>query len=166
VILRVVVVVVLTTALLGVTMTGLETAQRDRSSAVVARDVDRVVTVIEDVAAREAAVDPDEQGGRRLVTLRIPPRDWAHARVRSISIGVPTDRPPAQSGDAQSTGGSAIVWQISGGVERRHTLPGIRVASGNSPGQPLRLEEPGVHRLAVSLIDWRGNRTVILHRVD
>lgn len=156
--LRAVVAVALATALLGTTLPAVETAQRERTETRIAGEVDRLATAIADLRAREQAVAA--RGARRVVTVHIPRRDWDHASVAYLAVGGRTDGGPAVRD------GTAIVWRVDGGPERRRRMPGTRVEPVATPcDRPLVIREPGRHRIALSLV-WRdGERRVLVRRV-
>lgn len=156
--LRVVIAVALAAALLATTMPALETAQRQRTATQLAGEADRLATAVADLRAREqATVGP---GARRVVTVRIPQRDWTHAGTRYLAIG---GRPGA-TGAAQD--GAAFAWRVDGGDEQWRHVPGLRVVPVETcGGRPIRLREPGTHRIALELA-WRdGERLIRARRI-
>lgn len=158
--LRVVVAVALSVALLAVSLPALETARRDHSHQRVGAELDRLATAIRDVHAREAAVRDESASTRRVVTLRLPARAWTDAGIDFVAIGGTPDRPPTSEREAPT-----FVWQVSGGQREKRELRAIHVevrTQRNGDG-PLVVREPGTHRLAVSLVA-HANRTVVVVR--
>jgi hypothetical protein len=156
--LRAVVAVTLAAALLGTTLPAVETAQRERTATHVAGEVDQLTTAIADLRAREQAVAA--QGARRVVSVRVPQRDWDHAGVDYLIIG------GAPGGGTTARNGPAIAWRVSGGTERQRRLPGASVEAVATPcDRPLVVREAGRHRIVLSLV-WRdGERRVLVRHV-
>jgi len=156
--LRVVVAVVLGAALFATTLPAVETAKHQRTDAHLAGEVDRLTAAVADLRAREQATAGS--GARRVVTVRVPHRDWTDARVSYVAIG---GRPEAARGERNET---TVAWRIEGGPRRTRHVPGIRVdAVGTTGDRPLVLREPGTHRIAVELV-WRaGERRLLVSRV-
>lgn len=153
--LRVVVAVVLTVALLAVTLPALETARHDRSAQRVQGELDGLTAVIRDVHTREDAVPAGRAGARRVVTIRLPARTWTDAGVEYVAIG---GSPPDTGMDERTK--TTFAWQVTGQRphERRLDIP----VEGGPPNEgPLIIRSPGVHRLAISRVR-RGNRTVVV----
>ncbi|MFD1586946.1 hypothetical protein ACFR9U_08120 [Halorientalis brevis] len=161
--LRVVVAVTLSVALLTVTLPALETARRDRSDRRVTAELDRLAAAIQDVYAREAAVSPDATGAQRIVAVRIPTRSWTGAAVEYVAIGAHPERAEVDERNETTFG-----WQVSGARSRTRRLADVPVEAA-TPGDgdsPLVIREPGRHRLALSLVVRDGQRTVVVRRVD
>ena len=158
--LRVVVAVALSMALLTVSLPALETARRDHSAQRVTGELDGLTAAIEDVHAREGAVPDGTAGARRVVTLRLPARTWTDAGVEYVAVGGRLDRSPPGEGDEVD-----LSWQVTGRQPRERRIHGVAVEARTDAGGdgPLVLREPGTHRLAITLVE-RGNRTVVVVR--
>ena len=161
--LRVVVTVTLAVALVAVTLPALETARRDRSDQRVTAELDRLAAAIEDVYAREAAVSPEASGAQRVVTVRLPTRSWTDAEVEYVAIGAHPEHTGVDERNETTFG-----WQVSGARPRTRRLADVPVEAATPSGSdsPLVIREPGRHRLALSLVDRDGQRTVVVRRVD
>lgn len=155
--LRVVVAVVLSVSLLSVTLPAMETAGEESSARRVEADLDRLRTAINDVHAREAATRGGP-GARRVVTVRIPASTWTSGGVEYVALG----GPPGDDGDSRWD----IVWQLSGNETPERQRVGPPVAVDSESSSQLVLRDPGTHQIAVSLVERRANRTVVLDRLD
>ena len=161
--LRVVVGVTLSVALLTVTLPALETARRDHSDHRVAAELDGLTAAIRDVHAREAGVSANAAGARRVVTVQLPPRTWTDAGVEYVAIG---SHPDHAGVDERNE--TTFVWQVSGSQPRTWRLTDVPVEAATPSGgdTPLVIREAGRHRLAVSLVVRDGQRTVVVRRVS
>lgn len=156
--LRAVIAVALATALLATSLPALEAVQRQRTATHLDGEVDRLETAVLDLRARDQATVGD--GARRVVTVRIPQRDWTHARVAYLTIG------GSAGANDRGGNGAAFAWRIHGGEEQWRRTPGIRIDAVEICGnQPILLREPGVHRIALLLV-WRdGERRILARRL-
>lgn len=162
--LRAVIAVSLATALLGIGLAGLDTARHEHSDAQVRGEIEHLTAAIHDVHAREAAVGTSDDAARRVVTLRLPERDWTNAGIDYVQIGGTIDQTDA-GGNVSDAAGGTIGYRVAGNHEQHLTLDGIRIEGGPSGERPLVIGESGTHRLAVSLVDRDGNRTVVVERL-
>ena len=155
--LRAVVAVALASALLATTLPAVETTTRERTATHVASEVDRLETAIADLRAREqAAIGP---GARRVVAVRVPGRDWTHAGVDYLAIGgTPDGREPAKTE-------TAFAWRVHGSDGDRRRVAGIPVEPGTCGDGALVLREPGVHRLALRLVERGGKRRILVREL-
>lgn len=124
--LRVVLAAVLASALVGTGFAALDTASRDRGNARVAASAERVTAAVADLRERAAPVPPDSPGARRVVTVRLPARDYATVPVEYFTIG-------GRPGEAPKGDAPAIAWQVEGSHERTRQVSGARVV-GWIPG--------------------------------
>jgi hypothetical protein len=160
--LRVVVAVVLASALLAASLPGIELAARERSEATLTADADRLRTAIADLRHRETAVG-NGPGARRVVTVEIPARFRTTTGVTALSLG-------GAPGQARSVSRSAVdlAWRVHGGEVKTRRLPGVRVAhyrDGRIRDEPLVLESPGQHRIALTRIERDGERLIAVRRL-
>ncbi|RXK48480.1 DUF7311 family protein [Halorientalis pallida] len=160
--LRVLVAVVLASALLAAGLPGIELAARERSEATLTAEADRLRTAIADLRHRESAVGA-AVGARRVVTVEIPARARTAAGGATLALGgVPWE--------SRSDGRSAVdlAWRIDGGPITTRRLPGLRVVhyrDGRIRDEPLVLEAPGEHRLALTRIERGGRRLLAVRRL-
>jgi hypothetical protein len=160
--LRVVVAVALATAILAVSLPAIDAAGRDRTSATVTDEVDALETAVRDLQHSDGAVPQGTSGARRVVTVRLPDRGWASARLAYLAVG---GRPGASCVDRTET---ALAWQVVDGPVQTRRLPGVQLehADGDGDDDPLVLREPGKHRLVLTLVERAGDRTVRVQRLD
>lgn len=160
--LRAVVAVVLASALLAASLPAVELAARERTEATLTAGADRLETAVADLRHRESAVDA-ERGARRIVTVEIPARSRTEASVAAFAIGgVPDDS------TAQNRTGVDLAWRVDGGALATRRLPGVRVVhlrDGHVLAEPLVLESPGPHRLALTRIERDDRRLVAVRRL-
>lgn len=160
--LRAVVAVVLASTLLAASLPALDLAARERTEAVLAAEGDRVQTAISDLRHRESAVDA-ETGARRIVTVELPARTRTDAGVVAFALGgVPGD------GAATNRTGVDLAWQVQEGELTARRLPGVRVVhlrNGRIAAEPLVLESPGEHRLALTRVERDGRRLIGVRRL-
>ncbi|WP_424019757.1 DUF7311 family protein [Halorientalis pallida] len=160
--LRVVVAVVLASALLAASLPGIDLAARERSEATLTAEADRLRTAIADLRHRESAVG-DGAGARRIVSVGIPARARTDAGVAALALGgVP--------GQARAARGSAVdlAWRVHGGEVRTRRLPGVRVVhcrDGRVRDEPLVLDSPGEYRIALTRIERDGERLIAVRRL-
>jgi hypothetical protein len=159
--LRVVLAAVLASALVGTGFAALDTASRDRGNARVAASAERVTAAVADLRERAAPVPPDSPGARRVVTVRLPARDYATVPVEYFTIG-------GRPGEAPKGDAPAIAWQVEGSHERTRQVSGARVVGVDSRSPPGRLvlEAAGRHRLALTLVERDGRETVLVRRLE
>lgn len=137
---RVVLAVALTTALLGASLPAIDDARRDHTESTVGtelRGIERAATNLLDTD------DPTENGARRVVTVRLPARSWSDAGVDAVTIG-----------RSRAGHGGRLTWAAVGGRQRVRRFPDVPLRTGD--GDALTLEASGRHRLVVSLA---GNGT-------
>lgn len=159
--LRVVVAVALATAVFAVSLPAIDAAGRDRTSATVTVEVDALETAIRDLQRSDSAVPYDTSGARRVVTVRLPARGWTSTRLAYLAIG---SRLTESRDDRNET---AVAWQVEDGSVQTRRLPGVRLEHADCDGddEPLVLREPGEHRLALTLVERAGKRTVLVRRL-
>lgn len=147
---RTVLAVVLAAALVGVALQPLDTARRDRASATVTEQVERIERAADTLAATD---DPTAgAGARRIVSVRVPARHWTNAGVELVAISPGTDDRPA-----------SVAWQVRGGRSGSRVLSGptVRIADG----EPLVLRTAGTHRLVLGLDGEPGSPVVTVRRL-
>ncbi|WP_299266355.1 DUF7311 family protein [Halorientalis sp.] len=160
--LRAVVAVVLASALLAASLPGVELAAHQRSEAALTAETDRLRTAVADLKHRESAVGA-ETGARRVVTVEIPARSRTVAGVTALAIGgVPGRKEP----DVRKA--VDIAWRVDGRDVTTRRLPGVRVVhyrEGRVVDEPLVLEAPGEHRLALTRIERDGEHLIAVRRL-
>jgi|AntDeeMinimDraft_5_1070356.scaffolds.fasta_scaffold00513_27 hypothetical protein len=137
---RVVLAVVLTTALLGASLPAIDEARRDHTETTVGTELRAIERVATDLLNTD---DPTEDGARRVIEIRLPARSWSDAGVDAVTIG-----------QSRAGNGGRLTWTTTGGRQRVRRLPDVPLRTGD--GTPLTLEAAGRHRLVLSL---DGNRT-------
>jgi hypothetical protein len=160
--LRVVVAVVLASALLAASLPGMELAAHERSEATLTAEADRLRTAIADLRHRESAVATGT-GARRVVTVEIPARSRTAAGVAALALG----GVPGRGGPDERTAAD-LAWRVDGGEVATRRLPGVRVVhyrDGRVVDEPLVLEAPGDHRLALTRIERDGERLIAVRRL-
>lgn len=158
--LRVVLAVVLSTALLGISMPVVEDARAERTSHLVEGELSRL-------AERAIGLETTEETGpggapRRVVSLSLPAEGLAAAPIDYAAIGgVPDCRAPRDTGH-----GDVIAYRLQGGDARvRHVPVDIRVVTeGRVRGDEDPLILRGDARVTLSLVDRRTGPTVLVRR--
>ena len=160
--LRVVVAIVLASALLAASLPGIELAARERSEASLKAETDRLRAAIADLRHRESAVGAGA-GARRIVTVELPARSRTAAGEATLALGgVP--------GQARPDGRSAIdlAWRVGEGAVTTRRLPGVTVVhyrDGRVRGGSLVLEAPGPHRIALTRVERDGETLIGVRRL-
>ena len=160
--LRVVVAIVLASALVAASVPGVEIAARERTEATLTAEADRLRTAIADLRNRESAVGSNA-GARRIVTVEIPARSRTNAGESTLALGgVP--------GQTEQYGEFAVdlAWRVDGGAVTARRLPGVHVVhyrDGRVRDEPLILESPGEHRVALTRIERDGRRLIGVRRL-
>ncbi|ACV49163.1 MULTISPECIES: DUF7311 family protein [Halomicrobium] len=145
---RVVLAVVLATALVAATLGPIDDARRQRTSAMVSDQASEIERVADTLLETD---DPlDGPGARRVVTLRVPTRTWTSGGVERVSLRPPTDQAPAR-----------LSWLLTDGQPRTRQLPGVPLRTPD--GGPVVLRRGGRHRLVLSL-DGRPGAPVLTVR--
>lgn len=137
---RVVLAVVLATALLAASLPAIDEARRDHTETTVGTELRTVERVATSLLATD---DPTEDGARRVLTVRLPARSWSDAGVDAVTIG-----------QSRAGNGGRFTWSARGGRQRIRRLPDVPLRTDD--GDALTLESSGRHRLVLSL---DGNRT-------
>lgn len=129
---RLVVGVVLAAALLAASLPAIEDARVDRTNAQVETTTSRLRVAAASLLATDAAVVGP--GARRVVTVRLPDRTLTSAAVRSFVVRC---RPFC-----------TVVVDFEGGHRRTFRLDDLPF---RTPAGPIRLDDPGPHRLVLGL---------------
>lgn len=159
--LRVVVAVALATAMLAVSLPAIDGASADRTSVIVRAEVDTLETAVRDLKTGDGAVPEGISGARRVVTVRLPARGWTSTRLEYLAIGSRIDPSRAEQNE------TAFAWRVESGPVQTRRLPGIQIEHADGDGDdPLVLREPGPHRLALTLVEHAGNRSVVVRRLS
>lgn len=145
---RVVLAVVLTTALLGASLPAIDDARRDHTDAAIRaelRTVERAATSLLETD------DPTDDGARRVVTVRLPTRSWTDARTEEVTIG------PATDGR-----GGRFSWTVAGGTRQVRRLAEVPLRTPD--GDPVSLTGTGRKRLVLSLDGSSAEPVVTVRR--
>lgn len=130
--LRVVLVVAITAALLAVVVPAMESAAIERADTAVRAELDRLESATTRLA-RHNDPTPHGPGARTELTLRLPEESWGSAGVERLALPR-EDRP-----------GSVVRWRVSGGAERTRRLSGPPVVADD-------LDSLGSGRVRVRLV--------------
>lgn len=158
--LRVVLAVVLSVALLGVAMPVVEDARAERTSHLVEGELSRLA----DRTVGLAGTEETGPGGvpRRVVTLSLPAGGFGAAPIDYVAIGGVPDCGTPRDTDH----GDVVAYRLQGGdVRVRHVPVDLRVVTEGrvrDDEDPLLLR--GDARVTLSLVDRRSGRTVLVER--
>ncbi|MFB6097143.1 MAG: ABC transporter [Haloferacaceae archaeon] len=143
---RLLLAVVLASALLAASLPAVDDARRERTVARMDRAVDRLRDAAAAIRTDDPARDPS-LAARRVVRVRLTSRSWTTAGVDAFRIdGRGPDRPPLVT--CRLRGGRSISRRVDAPIE--------------TP-DPVVLRERGVHRLALRFL-LRGDRPVVVLR--
>jgi hypothetical protein len=135
-VIRLALAVLLTVALLAVSLPAVDDARRERTAAGTDRAVDRLAAAAtslqHDDPVRERALAP-----RRLVRFRLPAPSWRAAGVDAVRIAAANGTEPA-----------GVTVDLPDRRPMTHRLD----APIRTPGGPLVLTDPGLHRLRLRLL--------------
>lgn len=154
---RVVVVVALTTALVAASLPAVADARADRTDAELRTAGERVRRAAAALWTHEDATRPGVGGARRVVSVRLPRASWSTARVGWFAVGG-GPLPEAGAAGGGSRNRSLVAYRVRGGTTRRLRLPG---ASVRTPDGPVVLREAGVHRVRLRLVRHGGRAVVV-----
>lgn len=144
--LRAVLVVAVTAALLAVSLPVVDSARIDYAETRVADELDRFERAAEILAAENDPVPSGETPARRVLTLRLPVESWGSASVSRFEL---------------PDGKSTVTWVVAGsGIHRRRLADGLVV--GQSGG--LTLGGSGPQRLVLTLRQRHGETVVVASR--
>jgi len=144
--LRAVLVVAVTAALLAVSLPVVDSARVDYAETRVADELDRIERAAETLAAENDPVDHGETPARRVLPLRLPVESWASAGVSRFDL---------------PEGESTVTWSVGdSGTHRRRLADGLVV--GQSGG--LQLDGSGPQRLVLTLRQRNGEAVVVASR--
>lgn len=147
---RLVLAVALSLALLAVSLPVIDTVRISHADARVDGALDRVETTARTLLARNDAVRPGSEGAGRRLTLHLPVGTWATAGVERFVVR------PTSLGT-----GTRVTWRVDGGAERTRRLTG-------SPIRPVHggfvHSDGGRLDVALSLVVRDGDRFVRLRR--
>lgn len=145
---RVVIAVVLTTAILGTALPAIDEARRDHSETAVQTELHR----IEQAARRLLETDdPTEDGARRTIPLSLPTKSWTDAGIDGVTVA-----------SAPNGSGGRLTWTVEGSTQRIDYLPAVPLRTPD--GKPLSLTSAGRHRLVLSLDGTRTDPVVTVRR--
>lgn len=144
---RVVLAVVLTLALLATSLPAIESARIDRTERVLQDDIAGVDDAAMDLRRTDEHVDGP--GARRVVEIELPEHGWTAAGVEQVTI--PGNGTPPSYRIAERPG--RVV-----GTESKLVRPEDR--------EPITLRNPGRHRLLLTLSERDGERVVVIERFE
>lgn len=146
---RVVLAVVLASALVAVALPPLDDARRERAATVVTDQVESIERTADALVSTDEPTDG--VGARRVVTLRVPARQWTSAGVERVSFA------PVGTGDH-----GRVSWRVHGG---RTSSRSLSVPLTTADDEPLVLDEPGHHRLVLALAGRPGAPVVVVRQL-
>lgn len=146
---RAVLAVVLSVALVGASLPAIEDVRRERATADVERQVDRLETAARTLLRTEDATRGP--GARRTMTVVLPERTWSRASISSLHVR-----------ELQRARGLAISWQVAGAGNRSRLVAGLPLALASNGS--VRLGGPGRHRTVLALQRRDGRRVVTIRR--
>lgn len=143
---RAVLAVILTVALIGVSLPAIDDARHDHADSIVRGEVDQFEQAATNLLDED---DPTagEAGARRFVTLSVPTRSWTDARVDTVAIAA-----------SPNGSGGKVSWTFDRGTEQVRWLPDVPIRT--PAGDALVLESAGNHQLVLSL-DGTRERPVV-----
>lgn len=147
---RAVLAVLVTTALLAASLPAVDAARRDHTDAVVREQIDGVVRAARTLAATNDPVAGP--GARRVVAVHLPARSWVHAGVHALRI----------AGGTNGSGGR-FRWRPTDGHQRTRRVPGLRLRTHHD--RSVSVSEPGRHLLALALDGTPARPVVTVQRV-
>ncbi|WP_248897508.1 DUF7311 family protein [Haloplanus halobius] len=133
---RVVLAVVLTVALLAAATPAIDEGRQSRTATHLDSVTDRIERAARSLLAHEDPTPPETVAPRRIVRFRLRPRSWTAA---GATVRIDGER-------------DVIAYRIQGGRPHRTTLPGVDLRTPDGPF----VYGPGRHRLVVSLVRDRG----------
>lgn len=139
---RVVLAVLLTIALLAAVTPAVDEGRERRTAIHLDRVVDRVERAARSLRAHEDPTRPDVAGARRIVRFRLPERSWT-AVGASLRIDGDRDR---------------IGYRLDGGYTHGTRLRGLDL---RTPNGPVVFEGSNRHRLELSLVRSDGVGVVV-----
>lgn len=132
--LRVLLAVAMTAALLAVSMPAVDTARIEHSNGRIATELTHVETTAAELAARNDPPPPGTDGARRELTLRLPEATVGSAGVERLVVRPATGTRPA-----------VFEWRVADGTAQvRHVTDTTLHVS-----EPLRFHEGGRHRIVL-----------------
>lgn len=159
--LRVVLAVLLATALLGVSTTALADARQERAATLAGGEAAAVTGAVRNLAGTEPATDRASDAARRVLRIDVPTASPTTARVEYLSLG----SVPGRSVDGDDASRDVVAYKLPGGAPQVRWLPvDLRVPGPGGPRPDsvgLVLERPT--RVALSLVR-RAGRSVVLAR--
>jgi hypothetical protein len=156
-VIRVVVAVALTTALVAASLPAVADARADRTDAELRTAGEHVRRAAAALWTDEDATRSGVSGARRVVTVHLPRASWAAAGVAWFAVG----GAPASEADAPESrprNRSLVAYRVRDGPTRRLRLPGVAV---RTPEGPVVLREAGAHRLRLRLVRDGGRAVVV-----
>jgi hypothetical protein len=141
-VIRAVLAVVLTVALLAAVTPAVDEGRAARTATHLDRIGDRIERTARSLRAHEDPTRPDVAGARRQLRFRLPASSWT-ATAASLWIDGPSDR---------------IGYRLEGRPPHWTTLRGIDL---RTPAGPLAIEAPGCHHLVLSLVRDGGVAVVV-----
>lgn len=166
---RAVLAVAATAALLAASLPAVDDARRQHTEGVTREEAESL-----ERAARSLVETEDvTRGGdaRRIVAVTLPERGWAHAGLEGLVVAGgenATGRRTAAGGENAIGGpdatGGRVAWTVSGGRRTTYRIEGIALRT--SSGEPVRLRGAGRRRLVLALGGTPRHPVVTVRRFD
>ncbi|MFC6975574.1 hypothetical protein ACFQL1_14415 [Halomicroarcula sp. GCM10025709] len=145
-IVRLVLAVVVTAALIGASMPGVRTVRADHADATVARQLETLSTRLQAMVERD---DPTVGPGAQLrADVRLPRRSFTRSRITALSF--------LSDGDT-----TVATWRVSDGGRTRRLLVDFPLRTA---GTEFTLRAAGTHRLVFGYRHHNGSRVVTVRR--
>jgi len=141
-VIRTVLAVLLTVALLAAVTPAVDEGRERRTAIHLDRVVDRIDRAARSLHAHEDPTAPDVAGARRIVSVRLPERSWTAVGAR---LWIDGER-------------DLIGYRLDGGRARRTRLPGVDL---RTPGGRLVVDGGSRRRLELSLVRDDGVGVVV-----
>lgn len=147
--LRVVLAVLLASALIGVALPVVDSGRVAHADSQVRTELDHLETAGRNLQAESDAVRPETDGARIRRTAVLPGPSWGKAGIERLTI-------PESADDGM------VTWRVDGGTtqEMRPSPPLV------APHDGLQLRESGRHRLRLELQRRDGRQVIVVTRAN
>lgn len=150
-ILRVVLSVLLSTALVGVSLPAIDQAALEATDTRVQADLRQFQSAVQTLPQQTDPVGPDDALIHQTITLTLPEKSWTSAPLEYVQI------------EPTRTGG-ILRWQVNGGHEHTIFVEKVPIQTPES-ATGIHLTKPGTHRLSLTLVERNEERVVVLRRL-
>ncbi|MFH5797878.1 hypothetical protein [Haladaptatus sp. CMAA 1911] len=167
---RTVLAVLLVVAICSVSYPAIDAARRDRAAYRADAELAEVSRSMVDLADETAVPfdDTEPVGARRMVALSLPAESATTGKIEFVAIG----GVPGFHRSPKDDFGDVLAYRVEGGRTRVRHLPfDVRVATRSETGrelvvrpdeQPLVVRAPTRRDIALLLVDYGGNRTLLV----